>query len=430
MRIAFLTGGYPNFSHTFIMREVEQLRVRGVDVHTFSLHEKKQGELLSARDREAFASTYTLLPPRVLDYLRAHVRALVTRPLAYLKTPFRAQRFAVPGLRGRLLALSWFVESILLWDQCRRRGIDHIHVHFAGTSPVVALLAVGFVRGPQRGRGQSLSWSMRVHGPADFLDQCLGAKAHEANFVVCISDYARSRVMALLDESHWDKLHVVHCAVDPQEFTPTTHHLGSQGGPLRILHVGRLVPQKGQGVLLEALAELLECGIDAHLTVAGDGPKRPALVRRCNELGISHRVTWAGAVGQDSIPDYYAAADVFCTSSFAEGVPVVLMEAMATELPVVATRIAGIPELVDHGVSGLLVSPGRADQVAAALERLADDSPLRMRMGQAGREKVEAEYELTKAGRELRDLFGRHLSTAISTKGESRRQSEPFGSWT
>jgi glycosyltransferase involved in cell wall biosynthesis len=162
---------------------------------------------------------------------------------------------------------------------------------------------------------------------------------------------------------------------------------------------------KGQAVLLDAIGELARRGVPVELTLAGDGPERARLERRAAQLGIQHRVTFAGAVANDRVADLYAAADVFCTSSFAEGLPTVLMEAMAMGLPVVATRINGIPELVEDGVTGLLVSPARADALAAALERLATHPEERQRMGHAGRRKVVDERDERRAAARLLALI-------------------------
>jgi glycosyltransferase involved in cell wall biosynthesis len=197
---------------------------------------------------------------------------------------------------------------------------------------------------------------------------------------------------------------VVHCGLDTAAFSPAERRDGD--GTLRILNVARLTGVKGHPVLLEAVAELRRGGRDVRLTIVGDGPERERLRRQASELGIDSAVDLPGAVGQDRIRDHFAAADVFCVPSFAEGVPVVLMEAMAMELPVVATRVMGVGELVEDGVHGLLVAPARADRLADALAQLADDPERRARMGAAGRRKVQAEFEQDASAARLAELFG------------------------
>lgn len=408
MRIAYLTTRYPSISHTFILREVEGLRSLGLEVETFSVWRTRRADLLSAADRRAFDSTYALLPPRLWDYLRAHCAALAASPWQYLRNLRASAKFAEPGLRGRVLPLLWAMQAIVLWQRCRDAGVEHVHVHFAGAPPVVAGLATRFARRAKRAGGPR-SWSVTVHGPVEFLDRRLGAKLADAVGVVCISDFARSQAMTQLEERHWDRLEVVHCGLDVAASrngtgaAPRAEALGEAS--VRLLCVGRLVSLKGQAILLQATVELLARGLDARLTVVGDGPRREALVSHCEELGLSDRVLWTGAVGQDEIPAHYAEADVFCLPSFAEGVPTVLMEAMLTETPVVATRIAGVAELVDDGVSGVLVPPGRADLLATAIEGLARDPALRRRLGAAGRGKVEAEFDAARSAQQLAGLF-------------------------
>lgn len=174
--------------------------------------------------------------------------------------------------------------------------------------------------------------------------------------VVTISDFGRSQVLTLLDEKDWSKVRGVRCGLNPEVFDlrlPTEEPL------VRVLCVGRLVHLEGQSLLVEAVARLRSEGLPVDLVLVGDGPKRSELEEQVRRLGLDDHVSFAGAVGQDEILDHYRAASLFCLPSFAEGLPVVLMEAMAVGLPVVTTRIMGVPELVEDGVSGRLVAPGR-----------------------------------------------------------------------
>jgi glycosyltransferase involved in cell wall biosynthesis len=403
-RVAYLTGRYPAISHTFVLREIEALRALGVDIASFSIWRTEPSELLAPADRIEHARTFALLPPSFGAYAPAHMAALRARFGGYLRHFRDTLRLGSPGVRGKLLAFSWFLESIVLWHECRRRDIRHVHVHLNGTAPAVAMLAVRFANRVS-GDG-SRTWSMTVHGPAEFYDvkgERLAEKVREASFVVCISDFARSQVMTLVDEDEWDKLYVIHCGV-PRDLFPGGAR-EANGPETSILSIGRLAPAKGQGVLVDAIAELAARGVNARLKLVGDGPKRPILERLIARSGVGDRFELVGAVGADEVPSYYQAADVFCLSSLAEGVPVVLMEAMAAGLPVVAPRIMGIGELVEDGVSGLLVAPGRPAELASALERLVIDPELRARLGRSGREKVAAEFDLERSASQLRDLF-------------------------
>ncbi len=407
MRIAYLVSRFPAISHTFILREVLALRRLGVEIETFSIRRTDPRELLSAADREAFAATDAIVAPRPLALATAHATALLSRPLRYATTLLLALRLSPPGLKGLVWQLFYFVEAIVLWHRCVQREVHHVHAHFANVATDVALLAAEF-------GGERWSWSFTMHGSAEFYDVArhrLPEKVERADFVVCISHFCRSQLMGFVTESHWPKLRVVRCGVDADAFSPVGGR-EERSGPTRVLHVGRLVQVKGQAILLEALAELVRSGLDITATLVGDGPKRAELERLATELGIAGRVTFTGSVGQDQIRSYYAAADIFCLPSFAEGVPVVLMEAMASGLPVIGTRVTGVPELVEHGVSGLLATPGRTDEIVAALRRLASAPHLRASMGEAGREQVIAEFDLRTSAEQLGEIFGELLLEA------------------
>jgi colanic acid/amylovoran biosynthesis glycosyltransferase len=226
----------------------------------------------------------------------------------------------------------------------------------------------------------------------------------DATVVVCISDFARSQLMGMVEAEHWQKLRIVHCGVDTDRFSPAPQRDGD--GTVRILNVGRLTSVKGQAVLVEALAQLRADGVDARLTIVGEGPARPEIEAAAARLGVSEWVSLPGAVGQGEIRALYEDASIFCLSSFAEGVPVVLMEAMAMEIPVVAPAIMGIPELVEPGVNGVLVRPGRADQLAGAVRELAQSPELRARLGREGRRTVIEGFNIDRSAEQLAELFG------------------------
>ena len=405
MKVAYLCSEYPAISHTFILREVDALRRRGADIETFSIRRTSPANLLSDADRAAFESTFAILPPSWPRLARAHLKLAFARPMAYLSVLIGALRLAPAGPRGMLWQFFYFVEAVVLWDECRRRGIHHIHVHFANVSADVALLAsrIGSTLEP----GQPWSWSFTMHGPTEFFDVRhfrLAEKLRHARFVICISDFARSQLMSLSEPGTWPKLPVIHVGIPIEQFTPVN---GSRPAEARqeILCIGRLVPEKGQAVLIEAVALLAERGQSPGVTFAGEGPQRAALGRLAKQLGVAANVSFRGAVGQDKLRALYEEASVFCLPSFSEGVPVVLMEAMAMRLPVISTTITGIPELIEDGSSGLLVPPGRPDLLANALERLLGDEALRHELGARGREKVVGDFDAEASAAQLHALF-------------------------
>lgn len=400
MRIAYIASRYPYVSHVFILREVMALRRAGASVDTFTVRRPDVEDLRTDEDREAYASTQALLPVSPVELIVAHLIALATRPRRYFLTLAQAIALRGPGARAALWQTFYFGEAVLLWRQCRRRGIHHIHAHHANVASDVALLAAHL-------GGRSWSWSFTMHGSTEFFDvreHRLAQKTQLARFVICVSAHGRSQLMTHVDPVHWQKLHVVHCGVDPGRFdlVDRRHRLEET----EILTVGRVVPVKGQQLLIEALAELRAGGHPLRMTIVGDGPSLSGLRTLAGRLGVTEWVRFAGAVGQHEIGAYYRRADVFALPSFAEGLPVVLIEAMATGLPVVASRITGIPELVDEGVSGLLVTPGRGDELTRSLGAIISAGPARRaEMGRAARQKVLREFVLEDSAQQLLAIF-------------------------
>ncbi|MGI8622249.1 MAG: glycosyltransferase family 4 protein [Solirubrobacteraceae bacterium] len=399
MTLAYVCNRYPAVSNTFILREVRALREHHPAVHTFSVRRPGPGDVLASADREEQARTTYLVPARPGRLARAHLHGLVRHPIRYLQTLRRALGLAPPGVRGLAWQALYFGEALLLWDHCRRLGVRHLHAHFAYVASDDALLAAHM---------GDWTWSFSMHGPPEFYDvpgTRLAAKVADADAVVCISDFCRSQLMGLVPESCWSKLHVVRCGVNLEDFAPATRNGDRPSNRLRLLMVARLARVKGHIVLLQALAELRRRGVAVDAVLIGEGPERGAIEEWVRHLGLADHVRLAGAVGQDEIRSEYARADAFCLPSFAEGLPVVLMEAMAMELPVVATRIMGIPELVEEGVSGMLVTAGRVDELADALHQLAQDPERGHSLGRAGREKVLGAHDLKRTSAELRDVL-------------------------
>jgi glycosyltransferase involved in cell wall biosynthesis len=422
VKVAYLCSLYPAVSHTFIIREVQALRRLGAEIATFSIHRAGPEHLLDEPAREAFASTFAILPARWAKLLAGHLKLALAAPRAYFSTLSLALRLAPRGLRGLLWQAFYFAEAVVLFEQCRKREIRHIHAHIANVAADVALLTANL--GTAIDSERPWSWSFTMHGPTEFFDVAhfrLAQKLERARFVICISDFARSQLIALGDADAWEKLHVVHCGVPLERFTRGAEPLASgDATPGRasartaaeptILYVGRLVPEKGQAVLLRALALLRQRGRRVRATLVGEGPQRGVLEALGEQLGVAGQLDFTGALGQDEIHALYETASVFCLPSFAEGIPCVLMEAMAMELPVVSTFVAGIPELVDDGHNGLLVAPGRVDQLARVLEWLLADPALCRRLGAAAREKVLEEFSSERSAKQLYTIFADELA--------------------
>lgn len=396
--VGYLASRYPAVSHTFIQREVMALRSAGVDVRTLTIHRADPDELLTDDDRSADRSTFAVLPISPGRLVRCHLESFGRSPIRYVSAFLRSQRGSAPGVHARVWQLFYFAEAMVVHAHCQRTGIRHLHAQFADVATDVARIVTW------RG-GRGWSWSMALHGSVEFFDvqrNRLPHKVMDAMHVRTISYFGRSQVLACVDEQHWHKVHMVRVGLDLSAYPAMEH---PPDGELRILCVGRLIPSKGQSLLIEAVAELQRRGIPTRAVLVGDGPNRANLSRLATRLGVGDRIELTGALGQDALPRRYAEAHVFCLPSFAEGLPVVLMEAMATGRPVVATSIMGVGELVTDGVHGRLVPPGRVEDLVSALAELAGDEQARKRMGSAGRRRVVDEYDVRASAAQLREIF-------------------------
>jgi colanic acid/amylovoran biosynthesis glycosyltransferase len=404
LRLAYLVSEYPAVSHTFILREVRRLRTKNFDVHVASINSPRQALAeMAADDREETAKTFYIKRAGIIAAARAHLRAIGQRPSAYVKGLVFALSLGGTDLRELLYSIFYFTEALMLGDWMKSRGLGHVHVHFANAASTVGLIA---------NRIFATGFSFTVHGPDEFYDvrgQHLSEKIEGASFVFCIGHFARSQLMKLSPPCNWSKFEIVPLGVDLGVFAPEpvrpTHD------PFRILCVGRLVPAKGQHVLIAAIDRLVKRGRRVHLHLVGDGPDRSSLEKEANCRGIAKHVVFAGSVNQDRIGQFYRDADAFALASFAEGIPVVLMEAMAMGIPCVSTMITGIPELIRDGIDGLLVMPSDDRGLAEALERLIDDEALYRGLAESGRRRVAEKYDLEKNIERLSRVFDARLGS-------------------
>jgi colanic acid/amylovoran biosynthesis glycosyltransferase len=386
MCIAYLVSQYPAASHTFIRREIDALRRRGLDVKTFSIRPPGPHERAHPRDEEAFRSTWYLLPPRLFEVLVCHALGFLRRPRRYVTTLFAALRHRVPGARAFFYGLLYFGEAIVLARELERVKARHLHNHFANPAANVGFLASRFLE---------LGWSVTLHGLSDFdypSRLLLPEKARVARFIACVSHFGRAQGYRLVAPKFWPKLVLVRCGLDLSLFPEQKVRDASR--PVRVITVGRLAPEKGQLGLIDAFSEVVQGGSSAELHIVGDGPLRNELEQRIADRGLVGRCVLRGYKPEREVLDEIAQADVFVLSSFMEGLPVVLMEALALGLGVVAPCVAGIPELVEHEHSGLLFPAGDWQSLARNLARLIGDEELRRRLGAAGRSRVELEFDV------------------------------------
>ena len=403
-KLGYLISQYPAVNHTFILREVSALRREGLDPCTVSIHRSDRPiESLSAEEADEYRRTFCVLDSGLAHWVGANLRTLLRRPMAYARGLVYAWRLT----RGRpklvVTYSAYFIEAVVAGDYLERHGVTLVHTHFSST--VVLILARIF---PVR-------YSLTLHGPAEFSDVVgfhIREKVAAATFVATISHYGASQVMAACDVAHWHKIRMLRLGVDPQAFSPRTSSARRGDDPFRLIFVGRLAAVKAQHMLVEAVALLRARGRKVQLTLVGEGPARPALEKLIGERGLSEEVHLSGACNHDRVADFYRNSDAFVLASFAEGLPVVLMEAMAIELPCVATWIAGIPELINNGVDGLLVPPAEPVALADAVERLIEEPELRTRIGAAARAKIMSSYDLGRNTEALAKTFRNFLSVS------------------
>ena len=404
VRVAYLVSQYPMLSMIFIIREVLQLRQLGFEIDVASINRADRGrEALTEAEAGEAARTYYVIPHGVRGALAAHARAIFGRPAAYCRGLFVALRLGRSDLRRLVMNLIYFTEALMVGAWMQRSRQTHLHVHLGQQVATVGM----FVK-----QVFGFGLSITVHGPDEFYDaqgQYLEQKVAAADFICCISFFARSQLMKQSAHEHWSKLVVARLGVDPSLFVPS--RAAAPDGVFEILCVGRLTPAKGQHLLVEALSALLKSGRAARLRIVGDGVDRRSLEALVAGRELGAAVVFEGAVNQDRIRSLYARADCFCIPSFAEGIPVVLMEAMAMEIACVTTHITGIPELIRHGVEGLLVAPSDLDGLVDALAQLIDDPELRRRLGEAGRRRVVAQYSLSDNVDTLAGIFKQRIAT-------------------
>ena len=404
MRIAYLTGEYPRATDTFIQREVAALRQQGAEIHTFSVRPTGEEHMVGEEQKQERNQTFYILPPRPFKLARSHFNLLISSPKRYFQALKLAWSTRIHGLRGNFYQLFYFLEAGILAQEIKKREIGHLHNHFGDSSCSVAMLAAclgGF------------SYSFTLHGPYIFFQPYhwrLDEKISRALFVSCISNYCRSQGMIFAPIEKWDQMHIVHCGIDPTLFKVVSH----QGKGKRLLFVSRLTVVKGLPILLSSLLSLKQQHPNVILTVVGDGSDRTYLEQMTADLGLSDNVKFVGYKSQAEVREYFEQTDVFVSSSFAEGVPVVLMEAMAAGVPVVAPQIAGVSELVENNVSGYIVPAGDTDSFTQSIEKLLNDCELRNKFGTAGRNKVETEFNLNLESQKLYKIISKAMRSVDS----------------
>jgi len=409
--IAYVTSRFPHLSETFTANEIIALRQQGCPVHVFSLRSMLPSA--SVQPISAQLRTTTTYAPFVLSrsLWAAHHRFIQVVPQRYRQTLLDLIRHNTPNPFALAKALLIFPKSVLFAQQVLERGAGHIHANFAALAGTGAWIIARLTQLP-------FSFTVHAHDifsrPPWLSNPMLCRKFREAAFVVAISEYNRQYLINCCGSQDANKIHVIHVGIDTNLFQPGQKKL--HNGTTRILSVGRMVPYKGQRYLIEACRYLTDSGYRIRCDIIGEGPLAKTLAAQIQKFNLGGLVTLHGPLGQDALVNWYDKADIFVLPSVVakdgqrDGIPVVLMEALAMQKPVVTTPVSGIPELIAHEVNGLLVTPGDARALAQAIERLISNPQFGEQLGANGRKVVEQHFDYCNNAELLFGLFQQSIA--------------------
>ena len=392
-RIAYVINQYPRVSHTFIRREILAFERKGFEILRISL-QGWDAELADKEDQKERTKTRYVLQEGVLTLFWGVLRTLLTTPARFFSALVLATRVSRGAKRALPYHLAYLAEACRILPWLNSFGATHVHAHFASNSAEVVMLA-NVLGGPP--------YSFTVHGQDELLSGGIGEKVRRAAFVVAVSSYGRSQLYRLVGHQYWPKVKVVHCGLE------TAFHDVAPVPPSaapRFVCVGRFGAEKAQLLLVEAAHQLARKGIEFELVLAGDGEMREAIEDLIARHGLAGQVRITGWISSNQVREEILAARALVLPSFSEGLPVVIMEAMALHRPVLASCITGIPELVRPGETGWLFPAGSVDDLAAAMEDCLLKSPGKLQeMGDAGYLRVMKRHSIETEAAKLAELF-------------------------
>lgn len=396
MTIAYLVNQYPKVSHSFIRREVQALERQGLSIARYAIR-SDYTELVDTADQAEFDKTTILLNQSFLSIAVSITIGFLTAPIGALKALRLAMRMGRRSERGLLLHGVYWLQMLMLVRFMRRSNVTHIHAHFGTNSSTVACLINCCAKIP---------FSFTVHGPEEFDKPefiALPEKIKRAKAIIAISQYGRSQLYRLVDYSYWHKIHVVHCGLEAEFFAETVQKVPANK---HLVCIGRLCEQKGQLLLVDAMAQLHASGFTPTLTLAGDGPLRGAIEARISAHGLSDAVSITGWVNSQQVKQHLIDAICLVLPSFAEGLPVVIMEAMAQGRPVISTYVAGIPELVQPGSTGWLCPAGDVSSLVEAIKTaITCDTDTLTTFGRQAQARVRKRHTVDIEAKKLAALF-------------------------
>ncbi|WDI31258.1 glycosyltransferase family 4 protein [Hyphococcus flavus] len=404
MNLAYLMNTYPLISTTFIRREIEALERRGISVTRYAMRQWDDA-LVDPLDKAEIEKTRYILSGNALGLLGAFIRACFTNPagLARAIGPWRRLKKNARG--GFIRHAAYFLEAVYFRQRAKRDEIDHVHVHFSTNATAVAMLA-RIMGGP--------SYSFTVHGPDELTDAPLLSfpeKIEHAAFVIAISNFCKSQIIRFSSIKAAEKIHIVHCGLNLKDFdfsgVPRTQE---------IVCVGRLCPQKGQAQIPAAVAALKAEFPDIKVTLIGDGESRAEIEAEIERCGVAENVEITGWMENEKVREAVSGGRCFLLPTFAEGLPVVIMEALALGRPVISTYIAGIPELVDDGCGWIIPAGDRKALIGALRSALNSSEDLLVAKAAEGRRRVELAHDVDKEAAKLKALFSASCAEQMRDK--------------
>ncbi|MDM9382276.1 glycosyltransferase [Chlorogloeopsis sp. ULAP01] len=396
LTIAYLINQYPKVSHSFIRREINSLEKHGIKIQRFAIR-SCGNELVDEADIQELEKTQVVLGIGKIGLVISLIRVAIARPIRFLQALWLALRVGWRSERGILYHLIYLAEACVLLGWWEKAYVEHVHAHFGTNSTTVAMLCSA-MGGPP--------YSFTIHGPEEFdcvQSLSLVEKVKRAAFVVTVSSFGKSQLYRWCDRCEWSKIHVVHCGVDDGFLDTTPTSIPSEP---RFVCVARLSQAKGHLLLLDAAARLAREGLQFKLVLIGDGLLRNEIENAIAQLGLQNYVELIGWASNGEVRQQILASRAMVLPSFAEGLPVVLMEALALSRPVISTYIAGIPELVEPGVCGWLVPPGSIEALVTAM-REALQLPIEQleHMGSKGQSRVVQKHNIAIEAGNLAALF-------------------------
>ena len=394
MRVAYVLSRFPTIVETFILREIIELETLGVEVRIFPI-------ILEKNDVKHQESRKLMPQVRYIPYLSfnvavGNVRIFLKNPWLYLKVFFILVKENLSGPKFLSRAMVIFPKAVIASEVVSREKIDHIHAHFGTHAATYAWIMSQFT---------GIPYSITLHAHDIFNQKTmLKRKMDDASFLVTISDYNVHYIEEKISPKYTDKINIVRCGVYLDQYQ-TRPDRSLQGRPFEIINVARLKNTKGHKFLIEACTIMKKSGIPFRVRLVGEGEERKNIEKSIAAMDLAGQFELVGFVPQDKVPGLLSQSDCYVQPSLQEGIPVAIMEALAVGLPVVATNLSGIPELVENNVTGYLVEPASAEELAQAILGVYQNYAESLALANKGRERVINQYDIRKNARNLLGLF-------------------------